>query len=90
MKNFFSEIDGVTLTFSDIQVDNNGMEFVDLLIERVKDNQLNYILSRIPGFEVLDSVGFSSSEIRRQIHYALRNSYLIWDNAREICGFTYA
>lgn len=86
MKNFFSEIDGVTLTFSDIQVKDNVMEYVDLLFERVKDDKVDYILSRIPGFKKIDSKGFSDSETRRQLHYALKNSALIWDIAREIKG----
>jgi len=86
MKNFFSEFNGVTLTFSDIEVQDNVLEYIDVLLTRPHGNHLDYIFTRIPGFEVLESKGFTQKEIDYWILYTMKDSALIWDVAREIKG----
>ena len=86
MKNFFSEINGVTLTFSDIQNQNEFLEYVDVLIERIKNSKIDYIYTQIPGFEILDAKGFSDKEIDYWLDYTKRDSSLIWESAKEIQG----
>ena len=91
MKNFFSEFNDVTLTFSDIQLDKNGMEFMRIYFERpCKIHFFDFIESRIPGFEVVASEGFSDNEIAFWLNYAMRNSFLMWDFSRKKVGFNFA
>ena len=83
MKNFFSEIDGITLTFSDIRVNNSGMEYVRIYFERPNDNGFDFLESTLPALSVKKFAGFSDIEIKNLLSYAQNNAFLIWDIARE-------
>ena len=87
MKNFFSEMQGITLTFSDFKINSNGLNYIKIYFERPsKENFFDYIESAIPGFEVIDSKGFSDEEIKDCLTYAMRNSFLMWDVAHKNAG----
>ena len=83
MKYFFSEIDGVTLTFSDILTNRYGMEYIRIYFERPNENGFDFLESTLPALNVKDSVGFSKDELRELLDYARTNAFLIWEIARE-------
>ena len=83
MKNFFSEIDEITLTFSDIRVNNSGMEYVRIYFERPNAGGFDFLESTLPALSVKNSAGFSDVEIKNLLNYARNNAFLIWDIARE-------
>ena len=83
MKYFFSEIDEITLTFSDIHVNRNGMEFIRIYFERPTDGGFDFIESTLPTLMVKDASGFSPEETDQLLGYAKTNAFLIWDIARE-------
>lgn len=83
MVNFFSWFQGVSLTFSDIIETPDGPDYVKILLDRCDKNNFDYILTQIPGFEVLEAKGFSDEEIKYWMDYTLRSSFLIWEMARE-------
>ena len=83
MKHFFSEIDEVTLTFSDIQVNRDGMEYLRIYFERPNSGGFDFLESTLPVLAVKKSSGFSKNETAKLLDYARTNSFLIWDIARE-------
>ncbi len=83
MKYFFSEIDEVTLTFSDIHINQNGMEFIRIYFEHPNANGFDFLESSLPALNVKDSAGFSQDDTKRLLNYARTNAFLIWDIARE-------
>ena len=83
MKYFFSEIDEVTLTFSDIQTNGDGMEFIRIYFEHPNANGFDFLESSLPALNVKSSCGFKKKQIVELLNYAKTNSFLIWDIARE-------
>ena len=83
MKYFFSEIDEITLTFSDIHATRDGMEFIRIYFEAPTENGFNFLESSLPALNVKKSFGFTPNETERLLDYARTNSFLIWDIARE-------
>ena len=83
MKNFFSEIDDITLTFSDIRTTRDGMEYLRIYFERPNSNGFDFLESTLPALTVKKSVGFDEKESARLLDYARTNAFLLWDVARE-------
>ena len=83
MKYFFSEINEITFTFSDIHYNENGMEFIRIYFERPNDSGFDFLESSLPSLEVKSSYGFSQYEIHQLLSYAMRNAFLVWEIARE-------
>lgn len=83
MKHFFSEIDKVTLTFSDIHVNRYGMEYIRIYFERPNENGFDFLESTLPMLNVKKSFGFSNEELIELLDYAKTNAFLIWEIARE-------
>ena len=83
MKNFYSEIDEITLTFSDIHTTPDGMEYIRIYFERPTENGFDFMESTVPSLRVKESAGFSSGEIQELLRYAQANAFLMWDIARE-------
>ena len=83
MKYFFSEIDEITLTFSDIQVNRNGMEFIRIYFEHPNSSGFDFLESTLPTLNVKNSGGFTGEETARLLEYAKTNAFLIWEIARE-------
>lgn len=82
MKYFFSEIDEVTLTFSDIH-NRAGMEFIRIYFERPNSNGFDFLESTLPSLRIKSSAGFTNEERTKLLDYARTNSFLIWNVARE-------
>ncbi|MBR3623675.1 MAG: hypothetical protein IKN43_10055 [Selenomonadaceae bacterium] len=83
MKNFYSEINKVTLTFSDIATNKDGMEYIKIYCERPSKNGFDFLESTLPSLNLKSSFGFSQDELKKLLHYASINSFLIWEIARE-------
>lgn len=83
MKHFFSEIDNVTLTFSDIYINRYGMEFIRIYFERPKEGGFDFLESTLPMLKVNDADGFTQEERNQLLDYAKTNAFLIWEVARE-------
>ncbi|MBQ7453601.1 MAG: hypothetical protein IJS69_00890 [Selenomonadaceae bacterium] len=83
MKYFFSEIDEITLTFSDIKTNGDGMEYIRIYFEHPNANGFDFLESSLPALNIKNSFGFSKKETSRLLNYARTNAFLIWDIARE-------
>ena len=83
MKNFFSEIDEITLTFSNIHINHCGMEYIKIYFERPNNNGFDFFESTLPALNVKASNGFTKEEQARLLDYARTNAFLIWEIARE-------
>lgn len=83
MKHFFSEIDEVTLTFSDIQTNRDGMEYIRIYFEHPNENGFDFLESTLPALRVKSSEGFSKKETDNLLDYARTNAFLIWEIARK-------
>ncbi len=83
MKYFFSELDEVTLTFSDININRDGMEFIRIYFERPNERGFDFLESTLPSLRIKKSRGFTVEESARLLDYARTNSFLIWEIARE-------
>ncbi|MBR4384643.1 MAG: hypothetical protein IKP64_13930 [Selenomonadaceae bacterium] len=83
MKNFFSEIDDVTLTFSDVRATRSGMEYLQIYFERPNSNGFDFLEATLPALTVKKSAGFDEEETARLLDYARTNAFLLWDVARE-------
>ena len=83
MKYFFSEIDGITLTFGDIHVNRDGMEFIKIYFEHPREGGFDFLESTLPMLNVKACSGFTKEEIANLLQYARTNAFLIWEIARE-------
>lgn len=86
MKNFFSEIDEITLTFSDININRHGMEYIRIYFERPNETGFDFLETTLPTLRIKDSCGFTAEETARLLDYARTNAFLIWEIAREDGG----
>lgn len=83
MKNFYTEIDGVILTFSDITKTEDGMEYIRIYFEKPVDGDFNFLESTLPSLDVVETEGFTEQEQKELLDYASRNAFIIWELARE-------
>ena len=83
MKYFFSEIDEITLTFSDIKINRDGMEYIRIYFEHPNENGFDFLESALPSLRVKSSSGFNQEETATLLDYAKTNAFLIWEIARE-------
>jgi len=83
MKNFFSEMNDITTTFSDIRQNCDGMEYIKIYFERPNENGFDFLESSLPSLSVKSSFGFNQIELQNLLDYARANAYLMWDIARE-------
>ena len=83
MKHFYSEINDVTLTFSDIHETMDGMEYIRIYFERPNKEGFDFLESALPSLEIQKAYGFSQNEIIKLLGYAKSNAFIMWDIARE-------
>ena len=83
MKYFFSEIDNITLTFGDIHVNRDGMEYIKIYFERPSKGGFDFLESTLPALNVKACKGFSEDERAQLLEYVQTNAFLIWEIARE-------
>lgn len=83
MRNFYSTEEGVTLTFSDIEEDSNGFEYIRFNFERENNSGFDFAEGILPALRFDKLYGFSEDEIFDLKDYLKDNSFLIWEIARE-------
>ena len=83
MKNFFTEIDGITMTFINIATTEDGMEYIRIYFEKPVEGGFNFLESTLPALDVVESEGFTKQEIKELLEYASRNAFIVWELARE-------
>lgn len=82
MKNYYSKIDEITLTFSDIE-EINGFDCITFRFERPNDKGFDFAEGKLPENIFYKSYGFSEDELLQMEEYIRNNSFLIWEIARE-------
>ena len=83
MKNFFTEIDGITMTVNHIATTEDGMEYIRIYFEKPVEGGFNFLESTLPALDVVESEGFTKQEIKELLEYASRNAFIVWELARE-------
>ncbi|WP_204245521.1 hypothetical protein [Eubacterium sp. An11] len=85
MKNYYSKIDNITLTFSDIE-EREGFDSITFRFERPNEHGFDFAEGRLPENMIYKSYGFSEDELMQMERYLRNNSFLIWEIAREEGG----
>lgn len=81
--NYYSTINEVVLTFSNIRLNKDGFESIVARFERPNDNGFDYSEWKLPCVSNTKAFGFSEDEIMEQERYLRNNLTLIWEMARE-------
>ena len=55
MKNFYTEIDNIILTYSDIEKTKDGMEFIRIYFEKPVEGGFNFLESTLPALDIVDA-----------------------------------
>lgn len=85
LKNYYSTIDNICLTFSDIE-DRNGFDSITFRFERPNDHGFDFAEGRLPENMFYKTYGFSEDELMQMENYIKNNSFLIWEMAMENRG----
>lgn len=83
MKHYYSTIDNVVLTFSDVEEDQDGFDFIEFYFERPNENGFDFAKGKLPENQIYKSYGFSEDELLQMQEYLRNNAVLIWEIARE-------
>ena len=83
MSNYYSTINEVVMSFSNISVNKDGFETIIARFERPNKTGLDYSEWTLPCVCNMKAFGFSEDEIMEQERYLRNNAPLIWEIARE-------
>ena len=83
MKNYYSTINQVVLTFSDIRTNEIGFETILARFERVNEKGFGFAEWKLPCICNIKAFGFSEDEIMEQERYLRNHAPLMWEIARE-------
>lgn len=90
MKNYYSTIDDIILTFSNIE-EKEGFDEICVRFERPNDKQgFDFAEGKLPNNEFYKTYGFSEDELLELESYLKNNAYIIWEIAQEKAGAIYA
>jgi len=82
MKHYYSTVDGIVLTFSDIE-ETNDFDSITVRFERANKSGFDFAEGKLPNNMFFKSYGFSEDELMELENYLLKNSFLIWEIAKE-------
>ena len=85
MKNYYSTVDDVVMTFSKIE-EKNGFDEITVYFERPNENGFDFAEGKLPNNMFYKSYGFSQDELLFLEKYLRNNAPLIWEIAREKAG----
>ncbi len=86
MKNYYSTVDNVVITFSNIE-EKNGFDEITVYFERPNDKDgFDFAEGKLPNNMIYKSYGFSQEELMEIEKYIRNNAALIWEIAREKAG----
>lgn len=83
VKNYYSTVDNIMLTFSNVQDTVQGFEEISVYFERPNENGFDFAEGKLPNTLFYKSYGFSEDELMDLQNYLKNNSFLIWEMARE-------
>ena len=83
LKNFYTEIDDVTMTYGDIARTADGMEYIRIYFEKPILGGFNFLESVLPGLDIIETEGFDEEEIKSLLEYAESNAFIIWQLAAQ-------
>ncbi|MCD7905455.1 MAG: hypothetical protein LUC97_02880 [Clostridiales bacterium] len=84
MKNYYSTVDGVVMTFSDILCTYDGFDEIDVRFERANDKGgFDFAEGKLPNNMFYKTYGFSEDELMELEQYLKNNAFLIWRIAGE-------
>lgn len=82
MKNYYSTVDNIVMTFSDIE-EKNGFDEITVYFERPNDNGFDFAEGKLPNTLIYKSYGFSQDELMQLEKYMRNNAPLVWEIATE-------
>ena len=83
MNNYYTTINGIVTTFSNIETDANGFDNVKVYFERLNEKGFDFAAICLPENRLIKSYGFSEDELLGLHRYAVNNAPLIWEFAKE-------
>lgn len=83
MPNYYSTVNEITLTFSDIRKNKDGFETIIVRFERATEKGFDYAEWKLPCISNIKAFGFSEEEIMEQERYLRNNAPLLWEMGRE-------
>ncbi|MCD8023146.1 MAG: hypothetical protein LUF30_09305 [Lachnospiraceae bacterium] len=87
MKNYYSTVDGIVTTFSNIEEDRDGFDHIAVRFERMNNvDGFDFAEGKLPETEIYKTYGFSENELLRLKRYMRNNSALIWKIAQREGG----
>ena len=89
MKNYYSTVDNIVLTFSDIE-EKNGFDEITVYFERPNNDGFDFAEGKLPNNMFYKTHGFSEDELLELEGYLKNNNFLIWEIAKEKYGVTVA
>ncbi|WMJ89753.1 hypothetical protein [Anaerocolumna sp. MB42-C2] len=82
MANYYSTLDDIVLTFSNIE-QIKGFEEISVRFERVNKDGFDFAEGKLPNNMFYKTYGFTEDELMELEEYLRRNAFLIWEIARE-------
>lgn len=82
MKNYYSTVNNIICSFSDVE-ENNGFDEITVHFERNADSEISYAEGKLPDCVIYESAGFSEDELLHLKRYLKNNAALIWKMALE-------
>ncbi len=82
LKNYYSTVDNIVLTFSDIE-EKNGFDEITVYFERPNDNGFDFAEGKLPENQFYKCYGFSEEELMKLNKYIRNNASLIWKIAQD-------
>ena len=83
MKNYYSTMDNIICTFSDIE-EVQGFDEITIRFERQQESGFDFAEGKLPNNMFYKSYGFSEDELLELEQYMKNNALLIWELAREV------
>ena len=86
MRNYYSTVDNIVLTFSNVEEDKNGFDYITFRFERPNEKGFDFAEGTLPENQFNKVFGFSEDELMEMQEYLKNNSFLIWEIATERGG----
>ena len=84
MRNYYSTINNVVTTFSNIEQDRDGFDHIIVRFERMNEvDGFDFAEGKLPETLIYKCYGFSEDELFSLREYMCNNSSLIWEIAKE-------
>jgi hypothetical protein len=82
LQNYYSTVDEIILTFSNIE-EINEFDSITVRFERTNEKGFDFAEGKLPNNMFYKTFGFSEDELMELDSYLRKNSFLIWEIARE-------